>query len=905
MPLTSDSLVSTKLRPSQARPKLVARPRLIERLNREAGRKLTLVSAPAGFGKTTLLSKWCESRADEGHSVAWLTLDKGDNDPVRFLSYLVAALRRGTGEEGIGEGVLAALRSPEPPRIEALTGALINEMTALPGGLDLIVDDYHLIDSESVNRVVSYLLEHLPEGVHLVISSRIDPPLPLSRLRARNQIAELGTAELAFTLEEAAAFLKGVMGLDLSADDVARLEERTEGWIAGLQLAALSMRDGKDVSGFIEAFSGSHRDVLDFLAEEVLDRQPPHVRKFLLATSILDDLTGPLCDALTGRSDGQEMLERLERENLFVFALDDERRWYRYHNLFAEFLRGHLGRESPERMDELHSNASVWNEQNGGISSAIEHALSAGDHERAARLMERGIGQTWYRGEVATLLGWLGKLSEEVLRRRPLLLIWFAAAMMLAGRFDGVESLLEEADRVLGNGSGAETILGSDEDAPQHLLATAASVRSMYSRLQGDPHGAIEHARRALDLLPEDNLNPRPFAAIALAQAHEAAGNGEAAITAYAKAGTLGRAAGHDYVALSAMAAHAHLELAQGHLREADDVLQRALEYAAEHGSEQLPAVGSVRIGRGELLYEWNDLDAAARHLTEGIELASRTGDVEILMWGHVAISQVRQALGDAEGALAAARQAEGVARSSGIEHAIVDAAVWKTRLYLMMGDLASASSEQEPAASVGEGWPYARDSERIILARLLIARNEPREALRLLAQLHATARTAARTIEILALQAMALHAKGHKEQAASTLAEALALAEPEGYVRTFVDEGPEMAELLSGVLEAQRRGHLYSSGRVPSHYLRKLLAALERDSAPAASPTAGLPEPLSERELEVLVLIAAGKSNRSIASELFISVGTVKTHLNNLYRKLDAHSRTQALARARDLNLI
>jgi LuxR family transcriptional regulator, maltose regulon positive regulatory protein len=903
VPLTSDPLVSTKLRPSQTRPKLVARPCLAERLDPESGRKLTLVSAPAGFGKTTLLSEWLRSRVGGDRSVAWLSLDAGDNDPVRFLSYLVAALR--TVEERIGEGVLAALRSPEPPRIEALTGALINEMAALPGGLDLILDDYHLIDSESAHRIVSFLLEHLPEGVHLVISSRIDPPLQLSRLRARNQIAELGTAELAFTLVEAAAFLKEVMGLDLSAEDVARLEERTEGWIAGLQLAALSMRDRKDVSGFIEVFSGSHRDVLDFLAEEVLDRQPAHVQEFLLATSILGDLTAPLCDALTGRSDGQEMLERLERENLFVVALDDERRWYRYHHLFAEFLRGHLGRESPERMDELHRNASVWNEQNGGISSAIEHALLAGDYERAARLMERGIGQTWYRGEVATLLGWLGKLPEKTMRRRPLLLIWFAAAMMLAGQFDGVESLLNEADRVLGNSSGAETIPESEEDAPKHLLATAASVRSMYSRLQGDPNGAIEHARRALDLLPEDNLNPRPFAAIALAQAHEAAGNEEAAITAYARAGALGRAAGHDYVALSAMAAHAHLELAQGHLRQADDLLQRALGYATEHGSEQLPAVGSVRIGRGELLYEWDDLDAAARHLTEGIELATRTGDVEILMWGHVAISQVRQALGDAEGALAAARQAERVARSSSTEYAIVDAAVWKTRLYLMMGDLASASSGQERAASAGEVRPYSRDSERIILARLLIARNEPGEALRLLAQLHATARTAARTIEIQALQALALHAKGKKEEATRALAEALALAEPEGYVRTFVDEGPAMAELLSGVLEAQRRGHLYPSGRVPSHYLRKLLAALERDSAPAASPTAGLSEPLSERELEVLALIAAGKSNRQISSDLFVSVGTVKTHLNNVYRKLDAHSRTQALARARELKLL
>jgi LuxR family transcriptional regulator, maltose regulon positive regulatory protein len=588
------------------------------------------------------------------------------------------------------------------------------------------------------------------------------------------------------------------------------------------------------------------------------------------------------------------MLERLERENLFVMALDDERRWYRYHHLFAEFLRGRLGREAPGRVGELHLNASGWNERNGELPRAIEHALSAGDHDRAARLMEGGIGQTWYRGEVATLLGWLGRLSDGAMRDRPLLLIWYAAALMLTGGTGDIEALLDEAE--------GRIKVGED---PTHVLATSASVRSQHARRLGHANDAVAHARRALSLLPEDNLNPRPFATIVLAEAYLAAGDGEAAISAFAEAGTLGRAAGHDYVALSAMASEAHLHLARGSLRAADDVLRRALRYAAERRSELLPAVGSVRIGMGELLYERDDLDAASRHLAEGVELASRTGDVEILMWGHVAISQVRQARCDAEGALAAARQAERVAQSSGTKHAIMDAAVWKTRLYLMMGDLASASSEQEQASSVGEVRPYSRDSERIILARLLIARNEPGEALRLLAQLHAKARTAARTMEILALQALALQARDQKEEAASTLAEALALAEPEGYVRTFVDEGPEMAELLSRVLVAQRRGHLYSSGRVPSHFLRKLLAALERDSAPAASPTAGLSEPLSERELEVLALIAVGKSNRSIASELFISVGTVKTHLNNLYRKLDAHSRTQALARARDLNLI
>ena len=887
-----DPLVSTKLRPSQARPKLVARPRLAEKLSPEAGRKLTLVSAPAGFGKSTLLGKWWKGREGGERCTAWLSMDEGDNDPTRFLTYLIAAIGRTVDLEEFGEGVLAALRSPEPPRMEAVLGALVNEISGLPCGLDIILDDYHAIDFEGVNRIVSYLLERLPDDAHLVVSSRVDPPLSLARLRARNQMAELGAADLAFTREEATAFLRGVMGLDLSDEDVAALEQTTEGWIAGLQFAALSMRDRKDVSGFIESFSGSHRGVLDFLAEEVLERQPAHVREFLLETSILDALTGPLCDALTGRTDGQEMLERLERENLFVVALDAERRWYRYHPLFADFLRDRLERESPWRVGELHLDASDWNEQNGGSSSAIEHAFSAGDHERAARLMERGIGQTWYRGEVATLLGWLGRLPREAMRRRPLLMVWYAAALMLTGGPEGAEALLDEA----------EGAVRQQDGDPRHVLATAAAVRSQHARRLGDAREAVEQARRALALLPGDNLNPRPFVTLCLAEAYSAAGDGEAT-AAFAEAAALGRAAGHDYVALSAMASEAHLHLAWGSLRRADEVLGRALGYAAERGSELLPAVGSVRVGIGELLYERDDLQAAGRHLAEGVELAGRTGDVEILMWGHIALSAVRRARGDAEGALAAAREADRVAQSSGSEHAIVDAATWKARLHLMGGDLTSASSEQERVAGIGEVRRFSRELERIVLARLLVARNEPDEALHVLRHLGDQARTARRKIEILTLRALVFRARGEKERAVSTFSQALALAEPEGYVRIFVDEGSPMAELLAAALEARQRGHLEPP--VPARYLRKLIATLERDASGTATPDNGLPESLSERELEVLWLIAAGKANRRIASELFVSVGTVKTHINNLYRKLDAHSRTQAVARARELNLI
>ena len=910
MPLTTDSLVYTKLRPSQARPKLIARPRLIAELERESGRKLTLISAPAGFGKTTLLVEWLRGRADGDHSVAWVSLDEGDNDPVRFLSYLVAALRRTVGE-GFGEGVLAALRSPEPPRMEAVLGALVNELDDLPGEIAVVLDDYHMIDSESVHRIVSFLLERLPEGVHIVISGRVDPPLPLARLRTRGQMSELHAADLRFTPEEAAAFLSDVMGLNLSAGDVAALEQVTEGWIAALQLAALSMRERKDISGFIRSFSGSHRDVFDFLAEEVLQRQTDQVQTFLLETSILDRLSGPLCDALTGRNNGQRTLERLERENLLVVPLDDDRVWYRYHHLFADFLRGRLRRESPERTVELHLRASEWYEENALVAEAVNHALSAGDHERAARLMESGVGQTWYRGEVMTLLDWLRKLPKGAMLRRPLLVVWYAAALMLVGRFDGVESLLREAESAVGafgEGGGEEPQLRADEADPQHVLATAAAVRSLHARLQGDPQGAIEHAQRALALLPADNLDPRPFAALCLAEAYRAADDLEAANATFAETAKLSQAAGHDYIALTAMGSLSRLRMSQGRLREADTSLRQALGFAAERGAELLPAVGRVRIAMGELLYERDDLEASERELTLGAELLERAGELEILARGQVALSSVRRARGDTDGALKLAREAARLARESGAPQAIVDADLWKARLHLMRDELQAAASDLERASSVGDVPHSTRESERISLARLLIAREDHDEALRVLDSLHEMAEVAdgrSSVIQIFTLKALALRDKDENNRAMDVMGRALALAEPEGYVRTFVDEGPLMAELLSGVLDAQQRGRLDSLRRVPAHYLRKLLATLEREAPSTAQPTTELPEALSERELEVLQLIAAGKSNRRIATELFVSVGTVKTHINNLYRKLDAHSRTQALARASELNLI
>jgi LuxR family maltose regulon positive regulatory protein len=872
---------------------------------------LTLVSAPAGFGKTTLLGEWLDDRSRDGRLVAWLSLEEADNDPARFLAYLVRALRSALGE-GIGEGVLASLRLPEFPSVEAVVGVLINELADVRHEeVTIILDDYHVIHSGPIHGATSFLLEHLPENVHLVISGRADPPLPLAKLRARDQMTEIKAAELRFTTEEATAFLKGVMGLTLSAADVAALEEVTEGWIAALQLAALSMRDREDVSGFVETFSGSNRHVLDFLAEEVLERQPEGVREFLLKTSVLERMSAALCDALTSRNDGQQMLERLEHDNLFVIALDDERHWYRYHHLFADVLRSRLQREQPERIRELHRRAAAWYERNGWTYEAIWHALAAQEHDRAANLVEHVARKMWNRGEVMTLLGWLEALPEETKRRLPQLLLQYSAALLWVGQLDDVEPLVQEIERAAGvsrEGPDEDLRPSADEPLRQVLMGGIAAVRSWRAYMKGEPHDAIALAQRALALLPEKDLELRTFAAFRLAEAYRTTDDLDAAAAAFAQTAELGRAAGHDYLVLRAMSRQARLQMAQGRLRKADHVLQRALRFAIERCGDSLPATAEVHVVIGELLYEWNELEAAALQLKEGIRLAEWMGQFDTLVDGYVALSRVEMAQGNAENALEIAREANRLAQRSGTGEAIAEAAAWNARLHLAQSDMTAAVFELEriagaPAVSVS----MVRETEQIARARLTAARGEHDEALRLLDELRQSVEAAGRKgklIEILTLQAMALWESSQREQAVGTLTRTLTLAEPEGYIRTFVDEGAAMGELLSATLEARQRGHPVAATPIAARYLAKLLAILAQESA---APGAGerLYDPLTERELEVLALVAAGKSNVEIASSLFVSLSTIKTHINNLYRKLEARSRTQAIARARKLDLI
>ena len=907
------ALLETKLYVPRPRSGLVLRPRLSERLHRGTASKLVLVSAPAGFGKTTLLTEWLAARpgalADE-RLAAGLSLDRGDNDPAAFWTYLIAALR--TVASGVGESALALLGEPQPPPIETVLTTLLNDLGAVAGEIVLVLDDYHVIDARDVQDGMAFLLDHLPPQLHLVIASRADPPLPLTRMRARGELSEIRAAELRFTADEAAAYLNGMMGLQLTAQDVAALERRTEGWIAALQLAALSMQGRDDVAGFIAGFAGDDRYVVDYLAEEVLARQPDRVQTFLLQTSILARLNGPLCDALTGQDGGKAMLKELDRKNLFLVSLDDRRRWYRYHHLFADVLQARLADEEPGHVPVLHRRASEWYEQNGERPAAIGHALAAGDFDRAAGLVELAIPAMRRTRQEAKLRGWLEKLPGDVVRARPVLSVYYAGTLLISGELEGVEDRLRDAERWLAPATGhreepqdlsAEMVV-ADEEEFRRLPATIELYRAGQALARGDAPGTVRHAQRTIELALDDDHLCRASAAGLLGLVYWGSGDLDAAYGAWSACVEGLRRAGFVADILGCSIALADIRSTQGRLGEALRAFEHALQLAGGQGGPALRGTADMYVGMSEIARERDDLRAATQLLQRSQELGEHTGLPQNRYRWRVAMARVREAEGDLCGALDLLNDAERLYVSDFFPNVRPVPAV-RARVWIALGRLGEALGwAREQGPSVDDDLSYLREFEHITLARLLLARYQGEraesflhEAARLLERLLPAAEDGGRTgrvIEILVLRALAHQALGDIPAAQASLDRAVTLAAPEGYVRVFTDEGPLMTSLLKAAAKQGPR----------QDYVRRLLAAAT--GAEYTGPTEqALIEPLSERELDVLRLLGTDLDGPAIARELMVSLNTMRTHTKNIYTKLAVTNRRAAVRRAAELNLL
>ena len=881
-------ILATKLYVPPPRPKVVLRPRLIEWLNEGLNRRLTLICAPAGFGKSTLISEWV---ADGPRPAAWLSLDGGDNDSTRFLAYLVAALQKIA--PNIGEGVLGALGSPQPPPTESILTVLLNEVATIPEEFVLVLDDYHVIDAKPVDDALAFLLEHLPPQMHLVIATREDPRLPLARLRARNQLTELRAADLRFTSSEAAGFLEGVMGLDLSAEDVAAMETRTEGWIAGLQLAAISMQGRKDTTSFIESFTGSHHFVLDYLVEEVLHQQPESVQTFLLRTSILDYLCGSLCDAvlLDPSGSGQKTLQYIGRANLFLVPLDSERRCYRYHHLFADLLRQRLHEsvhqsaasstgDEKETLAELHRRASQWYEDNGLEIEAFHHAAAANDVERAERLIEGEGVPLHFRGAGAPVLNWLESLPAAVLNARPSLWLTYASALMMTGQHTAVEQKLQAAEAAL---KGTEP-----NDSTRDLVGRIASMRATVAVIQHDVESLLVQSRRALKYLHPDNLPLRTAATYTLGYAYQLQGERAAARETYAEVISISNSFGASIYTTAATLCLGQVQEAENQLPLAAETYRRVLILA---GDPPRPIACEAYLGLARITYQWNDLATAGQHGQQCLQLTQQMEGVDTFAACGVFLARLRLARGDVPGAIAILDEAEEFVRQHNFVFRMADVTAAQVLTLLHQGNL-------EGAAHLAETRELP-----ISQARVHLARGDTSAALATLEPLRQQAEAKSwedERLRVMVLQALAHHAHGEKDNAVQLLGDGLALAESGGLIRIFVDEGRPMAQLLS---EA-------AAHEIMPDYIGRLLAVFEaeeqmREYESHLPPAPSLIEPLSPRELEVLQLIAQGLSNREIGERLFLALDTVKGHNRRIFGKLSVSRRTEAVERARSLDIL
>ncbi|WP_432479888.1 LuxR C-terminal-related transcriptional regulator [Nocardioides sp. GXQ0305] len=905
-------VLGTKLHLPSPRRRLVERARLTDRLRGDGAEtpRLVLVAAPAGFGKTTLLAQWLGS---SGRRVAWLALDPDDADLPRFLTHLVAAVR--ATEPEVGSDALAQLEAGGTTSTDDVLVSLVNDLDTLDGPTVVALDDYHVVDRSEVHAALTFLLDNLPPQVTLALTTRADPPLPLARLRARGELVEVRAADLRFSTAEAETFLNDVMGLSLEPALVSALETRTEGWAAGLQLAALSARsrtdagdDAAHVAGFVEAFSGSHRFVLDYLVEEVLERQPEPVRTFLLDTSVLDQLTGGLCDALTGRVDGRQTLEVLERENLFVVPLDDERRWYRYHHLLADALRARLAARDAERVDRLHLAAARWLAEEGLLADAVRHALASGDHEYAADLVELGLAELRRTRQTRMLRDWLLALPDDVVRRRPLLATYLAWTRLYEGDVDGVPPWLDAAEAGLDAAavpavtpSASLARAAGDRDAEIRSLPAMIGVyRASVAQARGDVAGTVENARRALALAgPEDHF-PRGAAAGFIGLAAWAAGDLATAVDTFTDA--VGSLASAGMVAdeLGATVVLAHMWVARGRPAEARRLLEQALATATDRPGPVLATTGDLHVGLADVRREQGDLEGAARHLETARELGDRASLRENRHRWFTARAALLRAQGDLDGAIVALDRAAPLFLA-GYYPDVRPVAAARARVRIAQGRLEDARAwAREREVTPTDSPDYLTEDEHLTLARLLLAEGDASTALGLLDRLLDTAQAADRggsVIETRMVRALAHHACGDLESATGDLAAALALAVPAGYCRLFLDEGEPMTDLLRQTARVAR-------DEATRTYADRLLSVAQRPSG-AESTALASGDTLSERELEVLRLLASELTGPEIAQRLFVSLNTLRTHTRHVFTKLDVNTRRAAVRRATDLGLL
>lgn len=891
-------LLNTKLSIPPLRPSHVQRVDLVQKLDKLQEHKLALIVASAGYGKTTLLSEWI---AHSELKVVWFSIDAGDNEPIRFWDYVVAAIQ--TAFPQIGEKTLTLLHEPQPLPIETIISTLINELSSLPDLLTIVLDDYHVVETPAIHDGVAFLVEHMPPQLRLIMTTRSDPPLPVARMRVRGQLLELRSVDLRFSPPQIITFFSDVMGLVLTTEEIAALDTRVEGWIAGLQMAGLALQGKRNAAEFIASFAGDHRYVLDYLGDEILDRQSAEMQQFLLQTCVLERLNAELCDAVVGSMESRTVLDHLERNHFFIVALDEKRQWYRYHRLFADFLHHRLGLKYPDRVRELHQRASHWFEQNGLQSEAISHALAAKDNQRAAGLVQ-SIAELliWRRAEHNTLLGWLTALPENVIRIYPRLCIYHAWVLYLTNQINAAEQRIRDANNALTHSIGSPDPLITGMLAAVH--STLTGVRHQFPE-------TLRLSRQALDLLPEESVSWRCMAAINLGVTCAYIGEVQEAGNVLSYAMELSQEIGSAFAMVSAFWHLSSLQTTQLALRAAESTCQQLEQAVHIPGLQRFPTSGYIALLQGEISMERHELDAAAQYLQQSVEQMNPESFPMPLLRAYVALSRLRTLQGDTESAGQYWQLAEQLERMSRLQGRSTFLSVARVRRWLEQGKLDAVEAwAAENTLDLDDEFGYHREEYYLMLSRYYIARgNRVDKALYLLERMVERAETSRRhgsLIRALIVQALAFHAGNDSPRAVHSLARALSLAEPEMPVRVFADEGHAIALLLERILDMQRKGQL--ARPISSGYATRLLTTMGKRShtpVPARRTGGHIADALSMRELEVLRLLADGLESNEIAERLVIAVDTARKHIKNIYSKLDVHSRWEAIKHAEANHLL